>query len=107
LLQNISLSAVQSIFSRTGMRVFLLFSVMLLALNPLHAQEQLLNVAKQYLSNKDYEKAAATFKQLVEYNPDDESIFLSYLESLKGIGTHDFRPLVGEVPVCVCVRRST
>jgi tetratricopeptide (TPR) repeat protein len=67
------------------MRVFLLFSVMLLALNPLHAQEQLLNVAKQYLSNKDYEKAAATFKQLVEYNPDDESIFLSYLESLKGI----------------------
>ncbi|HAD33196.1 MAG TPA: hypothetical protein DCF44_01620 [Chitinophagaceae bacterium] len=85
MLQNIPYLAAQAIFSRTGKRIFLLFGMMLLVISSLQAQEQLLNVAKQYLSNKNYEKAVATFKQLMEYNPEDESIFLSYLESLKGI----------------------
>lgn len=49
------------------------------------AQDQLLNIAKQYLSTKDYEKAAATYKQLLEYNENNTDIVKGYLESLKGL----------------------
>ena len=49
------------------------------------AQDQLLNVAKQYLLSGDYIKAAATFKQLVDYNQEDATVLLGYFESLKGL----------------------
>ncbi len=49
------------------------------------AQDQLLNVAREYLRNKDYEKAAATFKQLLDYNPNNEEILSSYIESALAI----------------------
>lgn len=49
------------------------------------AQEQLLNVARQYLLSGDYEKSAATFKQLLEYNPNDQEIIQGYLQSLIAI----------------------
>ena len=49
------------------------------------AQDQLLNVAKQYLSMGDYEKAAASYKQLVEYNANDVAIISGYIQSLNGL----------------------
>lgn len=66
------------------MRASVLFFLMLWTWDA-GAQEQLLNLAKQYLSSKDYEKAASTYKQLVEYNPEDNAIFQSYIESLQGL----------------------
>lgn len=53
------------------------------------AQEQLLNVARQYLLSGDYEKSAATFKQLLEYSPNDPEILQSYFKSL--IGLKDYK----------------
>lgn len=50
------------------------------------AQDQLLQVARQYLLSGDYTKAAATFKQLMEYNPNDSEIIQGYTNSLLGIG---------------------
>ncbi|HMN32541.1 MAG TPA: tetratricopeptide repeat protein [Chitinophagaceae bacterium] len=50
-----------------------------------NAQDQLLNLAKQYLSMGDYEKAATTYKQLYEYNEKDIEIILDYNKSLIGI----------------------
>ncbi len=49
------------------------------------AQEQLINVAKQYLLAGNYEKAAATFKQLLEYSPKDQDLQNAYMESLMGL----------------------
>ncbi len=49
------------------------------------AQEQLHDVARQYLRNGEYEKAVAAYKQLITYNEQDETIMLGYIESLKGI----------------------
>lgn len=53
------------------------------------AQDQLLQVAKQYLLSKDYEKAAATYEQLVAYNPNDSDILDAYIQAL--IGKKDFK----------------
>jgi TolA-binding protein len=49
------------------------------------AQEQLNNVAKQYLLAGNYEKAAATYKQLLDYSPKDKTLQQAYLESLMGM----------------------
>lgn len=51
----------------------------------MHAQEQLLNVARQYLLAGNYEKAAATYKQLLDYSPNDKTLQASYMESLMGM----------------------
>jgi hypothetical protein len=64
------------------------FIVLLLSGN-LFAQEQLMNVAKEYLLKGDFEKAASTYKQLVEYNPGNEDVMNGYLQSL--IGIKDFK----------------
>ncbi|MBP6623701.1 MAG: tetratricopeptide repeat protein [Chitinophagaceae bacterium] len=50
-----------------------------------YGQDQLLQLAKQYLLSGNYEKAAATYKQLAEYNPEDDNIQQGYIESLIGI----------------------
>lgn len=71
------------IFGKMKKRLF--FLLILCSCQLLSAQDQLLNVAKQYLLGGDFEKAAATFKQLVEYNAENESILLGYFESLKGL----------------------
>lgn len=49
------------------------------------SQDQLLNVAKQYLSMGDYEKATVSYKQLWEYNEQDRDILMGYYQSLIGI----------------------
>jgi len=49
------------------------------------AQDQLLNVAKQYLLAGNYEKAAATYKQLLDYSPKDKELQNAYLQSLMGL----------------------
>ena len=49
------------------------------------AQEQLINVAKQYLLSGNYEKAAATYKQLLDYSPKDKELQRAYLQSLMGL----------------------
>ncbi len=49
------------------------------------AQDQLLQVARQYLLSQDYTKAAATFKQLLDYNPGNPEIFQGYKNSLFGM----------------------
>ncbi|HNB82047.1 MAG TPA: hypothetical protein PLP14_08110, partial [Chitinophagaceae bacterium] len=56
--------------------LFLFFSL------PLLAQEQLLQVAKQYLLSGNYEKAAATYKQLLDYSPNDRELQKAYLQCL-------------------------
>ena len=50
------------------------------------AQDQLLQVARQYLLSGDYAKAAATFKQLMDYNAGDPEIIQGYTNSLLGMG---------------------
>lgn len=64
----------------------ILFSTLffLLALQSF-AQEQLLQVAKQYLLAGNYEKAVITYKQLAEYNPDDVSIQQDYVSCLMAL----------------------
>ena len=61
--------------------------ILLLAACGLHlqAQDQLIQVARGYLQNGNYEKAAATFKQLVEYNPKDVELQADYARSLLGL----------------------
>lgn len=54
----------------------------------LRAQDQLLQVARQYLLSQDYTKAAATFKQLLDYNPGDAEIVQGYTNSLLGMGDY-------------------
>lgn len=53
------------------------------------AQDQLLQVARQYLRAGDYEKAGSTYKQLLEYTPNDTELQLGYMESL--IGLKDYK----------------
>ncbi|MEZ5045731.1 MAG: tetratricopeptide repeat protein [Chitinophagaceae bacterium] len=67
------------------------FSICLLLLCTLvgFSQEQLLNVAKQYLNQGDFEKAGATYKQLFEYQPDNVSILHDYIKCL--IALKDFK----------------
>lgn len=67
------------------MKHLFLFLITMFCLLNAKGQDQLLNVAKQYLSAGDFEKAASTFKQLVEYNPKDDQILKGYLQSLYGL----------------------
>ena len=53
------------------------------------AQDQLLNVARQYLRTGDYEKSAATYKQLLDYTPNDPELQSGYMQSL--IGLKDYK----------------
>jgi len=45
-------------------------------------QDQLLNIANEYYRNGEYEKAADTYKQLLEYQPKNNDIFIGYYNSL-------------------------
>jgi thioredoxin-like negative regulator of GroEL len=67
------------------MKKFFFFFVLILCTHLVFAQEQLINVAKQYLLAGDFEKAAATYKQLVVYNDDNPEIIDAYIQSLIGI----------------------
>ena len=49
-----------------------------------HTQEQLLQVAKQYLMAGDFQKATPLFKQLLEYNENDVEINIAYIQCLMG-----------------------
>jgi predicted Zn-dependent protease len=64
---------------------FLFLLAILLLSTAAFSQEQLLNVAKQYLMAGDFIKAAATYKQLAEYNPDDDVIQSGYFKCLMGL----------------------
>jgi TolA-binding protein len=50
-----------------------------------NAQEQLINIAKQHLLSGNYEKAAATYRQLLDYSPNDKELQSAYLQSLMGL----------------------
>lgn len=52
------------------------------------AQDQLLQVAKQYLLAKQYDKAAATYKQLLDYSPKDKDLQNAYMQSVMGLGDY-------------------
>jgi predicted Zn-dependent protease len=67
------------------MKKLFFFFVLILCTHLVFAQEQLINVAKQYLLAGDFEKAAATYKQLVVYNDDNPEIIDAYIQSLIGI----------------------
>ncbi len=45
-------------------------------------QDQLLNIAREYYRNNEFEKAAETFSQLLKYQPDNGEIVSSYYNSL-------------------------
>lgn len=68
------------------MKRLLLFLWMVLITHVGFAQDQLLQVARQYLLSQDYTKAAATFKQLLDYNSGDPEILQGYTASLLGMG---------------------
>jgi TolA-binding protein len=67
------------------MKNLFILAVLLVTSHFAQAQEQLLNVAKQYLMSGEYEKAATTYKQLAEYNPDDEAIQSGYFQCLMAL----------------------
>lgn len=46
------------------------------------AQDQLLSIAREYLRNSEYDKAAETFKQLLDYQPNNEEVISGYYTSL-------------------------
>ena len=87
-------SSVDPVFRFRIFRIFGLlkkvFSILFLFFSlPLLAQEQLLQVAKQYLLSGNYEKAAATYKQLLDYSPNDRELQKAYLQCLMGL--NDYR----------------
>ncbi len=49
------------------------------------AQEQLINMAKQYMHDSNYVEAAKTLQQLLEYKPKDAELNAMYYESLLGM----------------------
>ncbi len=51
----------------------------------MQAQDQLVQVAKQYLLKGEFDKAAATYKQLLDYSPNDAELQQSYLLCLLGM----------------------
>lgn len=67
------------------MKHFLYTILLLLLTHASFSQEQLLNVARQYLMSGDYTRAAATYKQLLDYSPKDTSLQRAYLQSLMGL----------------------
>ncbi|MBK7764126.1 MAG: tetratricopeptide repeat protein [Bacteroidetes bacterium] len=67
------------------MKKCLLIFCLLIGSERVFAQEQLLQVAKQYLLSGNYEKSAATYKQLLEYNPRDKELQKAYMQSLMGL----------------------
>ena len=67
------------------MKKLFFFFVLILCTHFVLAQEQLINIAKQYLLAGNFEKAAATYKQLVVYNDDNPDIIDDYIQSLIGI----------------------
>lgn len=70
------------------MKRLLLFLWVILLAQTARAQDQLLQVAQQYLLSEDYTKAAATFKQLLDYNPGNVEILQGYTNSLLGMGDY-------------------
>ena len=67
------------------MKKLFFFFVLILCTHFVLAQEQLINIAKQYFLAGNFEKAAATYKQLVVYNDDNPDIIDDYIQSLIGI----------------------
>jgi tetratricopeptide (TPR) repeat protein len=49
------------------------------------AQEQLLNMAKEFMLKQDFAKAAELYQKVYELNPDDNSIATIYVEALVGL----------------------
>ena len=70
------------------MKRLLIFLWVVFLAQTVRAQDQLLQVARQYLLSEDYTKAAATFKQLLDYNPGDAEILQGYTNSLLGMGDY-------------------
>ncbi len=67
----------------------LLIVIILAGTTQVQAQDQLLILAKEYFSNKDYPKAAELYAKLYENSPNDETIFENYMECL--LATKQFK----------------
>ncbi len=69
---------------RFSMRPLLLVAGLLLASPALFAQQNDLQLARQYYSQKAYDKAAAVLDKLYDNTPTDQDVYKLYLESLLG-----------------------
>ena len=69
------------IFEQTVRKIFFIIGLLLVTATSF-GQDQLLNIAREYLRNSEYDKAAETFKQLLEYQPNNEEIVSGYYTSL-------------------------
>ena len=67
------------------MKKSLLFFLFVFCTFGLFAQDQLLNVAREYLRTGEFEKSAATYKQLLEYTPNDTELLQGYYQSVLGL----------------------
>lgn len=64
------------------MKRIILILGLILSVQLAFGQDQLLNIAREYLRNSEYDKAAETFKQLLEYQPNNAEIVNGYYKSL-------------------------
>ena len=55
---------------------------MILSVQVAFGQDQLLNIAREYLRNSEFDKASETFKQLLEYQPNNDEVVSGYYKSL-------------------------
>ncbi len=55
---------------------------LLLSVQSVFGQDQLLNMAREYMRNSEYDKASETFKQLLQYQPKNEEVVSGYYKSL-------------------------
>ena len=67
------------------MKKSLLFFLFVFCTSGLFAQDQLLNVAREYLRTGEFEKSAATYKQLLEYTPNETELLQGYYQSVLGL----------------------
>lgn len=66
----------------------MLLLFMALSFQNVKAQEQLLQIAREYLRNAEFDKGAATYKQLLEYNSKDKVIIGEYMQCLFGLNDY-------------------
>ena len=64
------------------MKRILVILLLFCSVQLVQGQDQLLNIAREYLRNAEYEKSAETFKQLMTYQPNNEEIISGYYKSL-------------------------
>lgn len=69
------------IFEQTVKKIIFIFGFLVLSVASF-GQDQLLNIAREYLRNTEYDKAAETFKQLLQYQPNNTEIVNGYYQAV-------------------------